>query len=140
MSTSGARLDHRQLPGSRSRTGSAANPPAMRRKRSTASGRSRYQTQVPRRSELTQPDSRSTLRWWLTVGWRDVAAGSEIAGADLIAGRELAEDRESRRVGGALEEQCVGIGGSLHPTILTSIDMEGNIGISTSFDPARGAT
>ena len=28
-----------------------------------------YQIQVPRRSPLIQPASRSTLRWWEVVGW-----------------------------------------------------------------------
>lgn len=37
--------------------------------RAIASGRRRYQIHVPRRSVVTQPASRSTLRWWLMVGW-----------------------------------------------------------------------
>src|SRR6476659_20104 len=44
----------------------------------------------------------------------DVAAGGEVAGADAAAGRELAEDRESGGIGGALEEEDVGVGRTLH--------------------------
>ena len=44
----------------------------------------------------------------------DVAAGGEVAGAHLGAVAELAEDRESGRVGGGLEEPHVGIGLALH--------------------------
>ena len=43
--------------------------PANRRKRAAASGCSEYQIQVPRRSPLIQPASRSTLRWCEMVGW-----------------------------------------------------------------------
>ena len=43
-------------------------------------------------------------------GLGDVAAGGEVAGADAAAGRELAQDREAGRVGGALEEEHVGVG------------------------------
>ena len=38
------------------------NPPASSRNRATASGRSEYQIQVPRRSPLIHPASRSTFR------------------------------------------------------------------------------
>ena len=52
----------------------------------------------------------------------DVAAGGEVTGADLGAVAQLAQDRESGRVGGGLEEQDVGVGLALHtPTVLTDV-------------------
>ena len=44
----------------------------------------------------------------------DVAAGGEVAGADLGAVAQLAQDREPGRVGGGLEEQDVRVGLALH--------------------------
>ncbi len=50
----------------------------------------------------------------------DVTAGGEVAGADLGKVAQLAEDRESGRVSGGLEEKDVGVGLALHvPTVLT---------------------
>ena len=52
----------------------------------------------------------------------DVAAGGEVARADLGAVAQLAQDREAGGVGGGLEEQDVGIGLALHPTnVLTDV-------------------
>ena len=47
-------------------------------------------------------------------GLRDVAAGHEIARAYGIAARELAQDGEPCRVGGALEQERVRIRDLLH--------------------------
>ena len=45
---------------------------------------------------------------------RNVAARGEVAGADLAAARELAQDREPRGVRDALEQQGIGIGQPFH--------------------------
>mgnify|MGYP003694499669 CR=1 FL=1 len=60
-------------------------------------------------------DSRRTLRWWLTVGWATSQHAVEVTRADAAARRELAEDREAGRVGGALEEErCRGRSNAFH--------------------------
>ena len=89
-------------------------PPASSRNRSTAWGRSEYQIQVPRRSPSIQPASRRTLRWCDTVGWltSQHAVKSQAQTSAQIA--QLAQDRESGRVGGGLEEQDVGVGLAFH--------------------------
>ena len=52
----------------------------------------------------------------------DVAAGGEVAGADLGDVAQLAQDREPGRVGGGLEEEDVGVGLALHAAnVLTSV-------------------
>ena len=97
-------------------------PPASSRKRATACGRSEYKIQVPRRSPSIQPASRSTLRWCETVGWltSQQAVKSQAQTSAHVA--QLAQDRESGRVGGGLEEQHVGVGLAFHPaTVLTNV-------------------
>src|SRR6187200_978169 len=44
----------------------------MEAHRPAMSGASEYTMFVPRRSLVTTPASRSTLRWWLIVGWLTV--------------------------------------------------------------------
>ena len=52
----------------------------------------------------------------------DVAAGREVAGADLGAVAQLAQDRKSGRVGGGLEQQDIRIGLAFHGvTVLTNV-------------------
>ena len=52
----------------------------------------------------------------------DVAAGGEVARADLCAVAQLAEDLEPGRVGGGLEQEDVGVGLALHPaTVSTNV-------------------
>ena len=106
MPASRARLDHRQLPGSGwDRTGGEPagdvaealdrlGPEAVPDPGSPTFGA--HPSGLPEHPEVV---AHGRLR--------DVAAGGEVARADLVAGCELAEDRESRRVGGALEQQGV---------------------------------
>ena len=55
-------------------------------------------------------------------GLAQVAAVGEVAGADLAALTQLAEDRESCRVRGGLQKEHVRIGLAFHTTkILTSV-------------------
>ena len=71
-------------------------------------------------------------------GLADVAAGSEVAGADLVAVAQLAEDGEASRVGGGLEEEDVGIGLSFHAaTVLTSIYVDKYQYNTTGMGPGR---
>src|SRR4051794_21927413 len=69
-------------------------------------------------------------------GWLShLAAGREVAGADAVPGRELAQDREPGRVCCALEKQCVRVVDAFHlVAILTRIDMDANIRSSTFID------
>ena len=55
----------------------------------------------------------------------DVAAGREVAGTHLGAVTQLAQDRESCRVGGGLEQQHVRIRLAFHPvTVLTNVYLD----------------
>src|SRR3546814_14378088 len=57
----------------------------------------RYQTEVPRRSAVSRPTSRSTLRWWETVGWdtsvRVASSPTVISPSGLVA---MADSMRSR--------------------------------------------
>ena len=66
----------------------------------------------PRRASLGADPARLAEHLEVVAdrGLRDVAARREVARAHLVAGRELAQDREPGGVGGALEEQGVRIG------------------------------
>src|SRR5690349_20689656 len=94
-----------------------------------ASGRSRYQIHVPRRSEETQPASRSTLRWWLTVGWatsqHDVKSHAQTS-VEPASSRTIA-----RRVGSASAwrsrtsgSTIVTFGRGMAPSVSTKINID----------------
>ncbi len=52
----------------------------------------------------------------------DVAARREVAGADLVAVAQLAQDRQAGGVGGGLEEPDVRVGLAFHgDNVLTSV-------------------
>ena len=69
---------------------------------------------LARRSERTQPASRSTFEVMADSRLSDVAAGREVAGADAVKGRELAQDGQPSRIGRGLEEDDIGVGLALH--------------------------
>ena len=50
----------------------------------------------------------------------DPAAVGEVAGADRTLGAELPQDRQSRGVGGGLQEQDVRFRGAFHGFIISS--------------------
>ena len=57
-------------------------------------------------------------------GLGDVAAADEIAGADVVARGQLAQDRQPAWVGRGLEEEGIGIGVALHGAmVLTTTDI-----------------
>ena len=55
-------------------------------------------------------------------GLRDVAAGGEVAGADVLTARELAQDREPGGVRRTLQQQGIRVDEALHDRmVLTNI-------------------
>ena len=105
-----ARLDDRQTLRRGQRHGPTGEPAgelaeAARPPRAGARTRSRS-----RGARLIQPASRRTLRWCETVGWltSQHAVKSQAQTSPAVA--QLAQDRESGRVGRGLEEQDVRIG------------------------------
>src|SRR5690606_5605254 len=94
----------------------------------SASGTTRYQAQVPRRSRASSPASTRILRWWLTVPWDSpraaVRSQTQASPASAVETRWISCTRagsasalnpaatrtaSSRSSGGALAEQQIGL-------------------------------
>ncbi len=84
----------------------------MPAQRPAKSGESEYTMFVPWRWLTTTPASRSTLRWWLIVGWLTVQHSAEVAGTHVVGRRELPDDRKARGIGEGRQQHDVGVGTS----------------------------
>ena len=136
----GASLDD----GEAARGGPACVMPGRRRRpvrgsASTAWGRSEYKIHVPRRSPVDPAGVAEHLEVVRDGRLADVAAGGEVAGADLGAVAQLAEDREPGRVGGGLQEQDVGVGLALHVDQCIDRCLYRQVSIQQRRPPHRGA-
>ena len=64
---------------------------------------------MPRRSLVTTPASRRTLRWWLIVGWLTVQHSLKSQAQTQSVLGQLAHEREPDGVGQGRQESDVGI-------------------------------